>query len=1045
MRTAMRTLLVGGLGVILASAGAEAQRAARTPAEPQAVAATPDGLITPEDIRAWNSIRQNVLSNDGRWFAYVLGPSEGDATLVLRGTARDARETRIDVGEGGGSISISGDSKWLGYLVAPKRPPEGRGRGARGARGGGRDGAGADSTAGRAAPSNTNTFVLMNLDTGEKREFERIRRFSFNADTATWVVLQGYPAGRGGDDAPEAGAGGRGGRGGRGGGGGGGGGGADTDLLLYEIESGQLVNMGRVADYAFDASGAWLAYTMDAPDQVGNVVQLRDMRTGVVRPIESERVLYRHLAWVDSSRALSVVRGTVVAERRDTIFSIATFTGFGADGPSGRRLFDPAGRVDFPDGFKVSSQSAPRYADDMSVVFFDIRPANPAGGRADARGARIQPGAPGAGGTINQTGGRGGRGGAAGDTTELPSLILWHAQDPRLQSQQMVQEQQDRNVAYLASYRYDDDRFVRLEDDELRSVTVTSGDRYAYGTDTRAYQRVASYSGRNYQDVYRVDLRTGDRTLIMEKKPSGGLSASPDGRTLLYWGTDSHYWVLDLETDERRNITKGVSTSFVDTEDDHNSLYPPSTPSRGWTADGSAVVLYDNWDLWKVPVEPDAGPAVNLTGDGKKNQVRYQRIYNFDAAGGGGGGRGGRGGRGGGGGGSGIDLSEPLYVGTYGEWTKKEGLSRIDPGQPGAKSLFFEDARFSINKARDADVYTYTRQTFTEYPNHWVFEPGFQNGHRITDANPQMKDLDWSSGARLIDYRSDKGDRLQGALYLPADYEPGKKYPLLVTIYEKRSQNKNNFVSPSETRAPDATLFTNRGYAVLDPDIVYRVNDPGMSAVWSVIPAVQAAIATGIVDPERVGLWGHSWGGYQTAFLVTQTDIFKAAIAGAPLTDMVSMYSSVYWNTGGANQAIFESSQGRFKGNFIDHYDAYIRNSPAFFAHNVTTPLIIMHNDKDGAVDFNQGITYFNTLRQLEKQVILLEYVGENHGLSRRVNQLDYASRMTEWFDHYLKDAPAPDWILKGVPRVELEQHLRNRREAASRITTTQTTAAGGG
>jgi dipeptidyl aminopeptidase/acylaminoacyl peptidase len=283
-----------------------------------------------------------------------------------------------------------------------------------------------------------------------------------------------------------------------------------------------------------------------------------------------------------------------------------------------------------------------------------------------------------------------------------------------------------------------------------------------------------------------------------------------------------------------------------------------------------------------------------------------------------------------------------------------------------------------------------------------VFGSNFQNGHKVTDVNPQMKELAWSSGTRLVDYKSDKGDKLQGALYLPANYEPGKKYPMIVTIYEKRSQNKNGFSSPSETRAPDPVLFTSRGYVVYDPDIVYKINDPGMSAVWCVLPAVKAAIATGIVDADNIGLWGHSWGGYQTAFLVTQTNMFKAAIAGAPLTDMISMYSSVYWNTGGANQAIFESSQGRFKGNFIDNYDAYYRNSPAFFADKVTTPLIIMHNDKDGAVDFNQGITFFNTLRQLCKQVVLLEYVGENHGLAQAPNQRDYARRMTEWFDHYL-------------------------------------------
>ena len=251
---------------------------------------------------------------------------------------------------------------------------------------------------------------------------------------------------------------------------------------------------------------------------------------------------------------------------------------------------------------------------------------------------------------------------------------------------------------------------------------------------------------------------------------------------------------------------------------------------------------------------------------------------------------------------------------------------------------------------------------------------------------------------------------------------------MLVTIYEKRSQNRHLHAAPNETRAPNPTLFTSRGYVVYDPDIVYKLNDPGMSAVWSVVPAVKAAIATGIVDSANVGLWGHSWGGYQTAFLVTQTDIFKSAIAGAPLTDMVSMYSSIYWNTGSTNQSIFESSQGRFKGNFTDNYDAYIRNSPVFQAKNVKTPLVILHNDKDGAVDFNQGVTYYNTLRQLGKEVIMLEYAGENHGLTRPVNQKDYAVRMGEWFDHYLEGKAAPDWMKDGIPRLRMEEHLRERK-----------------
>ena len=1019
------------LVALLALAGSvSAQNAATTSGRP----------ITSTDVKNWNTIRQNVLSNDGKWFAHVVGPAEGDLTVVIRSTAAVASETRVPVGATGGSLQISGDSRWLGYLVTPNRAvAAAAGRGGRGGAAGGRGGAPADGVAQAADTTtrNASKLVLMNLASGEKKEFNGIRRFSFNTDVPTWMVMQA------GGGAPVGGAGGRGGPpdgapdliGGAGGSTTGG----AADLLLYNVTTGERQNMGKVGQYDFSDDGEWLAYTMDNSDQIGNALQVRNMATGAVKALDSEDVLYRHLAWTDSSRALAVMKGKVATTgTRDTVFSLVVFRGIGPSGAASSMSFNPAMRTDFPAGWKLASDRAPRYSADMTMAFFGIREGvKPAARVADAGGRGganplVQAGAPGAGGTINQTAAGRGASGTAADS--VASLILWHAKDARLQSQQMVQEAADRAFNYTAEYRFADNKFVRLSDETLKNVVVTANDKFAYGIDNTPYQQAASYSGRNYNDFYTVDLKTGARKLLWKKRSVGIGAASPDGSKALMWGTDGHYWVLDLVTLDSVNITKAVPTSFVNAEDDHNNIMPLAIPARGWSKDGSSVLLSDNWDIWRVPVSAGAR-AINLTGDGKRAQVRYRQFYNWgDEASVAAAGRGGRGGGGGRGGApsalAGVDLSKPLFIGTYGEWTKKEGVSRVDPAQPGAKSILFEDARFGITKARDAETFAFSRQTFTEFPNYWVSGPDFKNARQLTDANPQVKELAWSSGTRLINYTSDKGDKLQGALYLPANYEPGKKYPLLVTIYEKRSQNKNGFVNPSETQTPSARMYTSRGYAVLDPDIVYKLNDPGMSAVWCVVPAVKAAIATGMIDADNVGLWGHSWGGYQTAFLVTQTNIFKSAIAGAALTDMVSMYSSVYWNSGGTNQAIFESSQGRFKGNFIDNYAAYIRNSPAFHANKQTTPLILLHNDKDGAVDFNQGITHFNTLRQLGKDVILLEYVGENHGLARPVNQKDYAVRQAEWFDHYLQGKPAPEWMVNGIPRLQMADHLASRKDS---------------
>jgi dipeptidyl aminopeptidase/acylaminoacyl peptidase len=221
-------------------------------------------------------------------------------------------------------------------------------------------------------------------------------------------------------------------------------------------------------------------------------------------------------------------------------------------------------------------------------------------------------------------------------------------------------------------------------------------------------------------------------------------------------------------------------------------------------------------------------------------------------------------------------------------------------------------------------------------------------------------------------------------------------------------------------------MYTSNGYAVFIPDIVYRFNDPGMSAVWCVLPAVKAAIATGVLDPSNIGIHGHSWGGYQTSFLITQTPMFKAAAAGAPLTDMISMYNLIYWNSGGANGSIFEASQGRLEAPW-DNWDAYNRNSPIYHVKKVQTPLLLLHNDKDGAVDFTQGIEYFNALRRLKKPVVLIQYKGENHGLAKMPNRKDYSVRMMEFFDHHLKGSQAPEWWSKGVPKLELDEHLEDK------------------
>jgi dipeptidyl aminopeptidase/acylaminoacyl peptidase len=259
---------------------------------------------------------------------------------------------------------------------------------------------------------------------------------------------------------------------------------------------------------------------------------------------------------------------------------------------------------------------------------------------------------------------------------------------------------------------------------------------------------------------------------------------------------------------------------------------------------------------------------------------------------------------------------------------------------------------------------------------------------------------------------------------------------MIVYIYEITSNTLHNYVEPSERSAYNPTVWTQDGYFVFRPDIVYRDREPGMSAVDALVPAVEKVVSMGLVDKDRVGLVGHSWGGYQTAFAPTQTNIFAAAVAGAPLTELMSMYLSIYWNSGGTDARIFEISQGRMEVPPWEDVEAYMRNSPVFNIMKLETPMLVTFGDKDGAVDWHQGIVMYNAARRENKNLVMLVYEGENHGLAKRPNQIDYHRRVNEWFAHYLKGQPAPEWITKGVPFLQ--------KDKKKTVTTTDSGAGGG-
>ena len=824
------------------------------------------------DILAWKRIQTPVVSNDGEWLAYRVSPAEGDGEVVIR-NLKSGKETRFPIGDpsaaapapdaggppagaiaaGGGQLAIAGNSRWAAFQSWPNTKD-------------------AKKLKKDRKPIQTKV-VLVELATGKKTEFDKTRRFAFSGEKATALALQRYPAEAAGPAAA--------GSSGAGAGGAAGGAAADrpsgSDLLLYNLESGSELNLGNVSEFAFDKKGDWLACLIDARDKAGNGVLLRNMATGTLESLDHAEAVYKGLSWTEKGDGLATVRGVDDKGFEDKLYSVVAFKGFGSGGAPGKFVFDPKTDKSFPAGMTVSPVRNASWREDLGAVTFGIREVKakktpPAGGGEGE--PKITVSAPGA-------------GDAAGE--DKVDLVLWHWKDSRLQSQQAVQENQDKNFSYLSVWRPGDGKFVRLADDSVRTVTFAADSKVALGTDVREYELMGNLDGRRFEDVYVVDPATGERKLAL-RKARYFRGASPDGGQLLFYD-EGAYYTYDTATGKQTEITKGIATTFIDADNDVNVNKPP-TPSLGWSKDGQSVLLSDGWDIWKVAAK--GGAAVNLTGNGKKDKIRYRQRFRLDPEE------------------KGIDLEQPIYVSAYGEWTKKGGIGMVEPGKAGVRMLQWGDARYAtLLKAKNADTYLYTRETVKESPDFYVSGKLLENGQKVTDANPQQKDFLWTSGVRLVDYTSTRGEKLQAALYLPANYDPAKKYPAMVEIYEKMSQNANTYPQPSYNGFSIAA-YTSNGYAVIEPDIVYKVNDPGVSAVACVVPAVKAAVATGVVDAARVGIHGHSWGGYQTAFLVTQTDVFHAAVAGAPLTDMVSMYSLIYRNTGGTNQAIFESSQGRF-------------------------------------------------------------------------------------------------------------------------------------
>ncbi len=768
---------------------------------------------------------------------------------------------------------------------------------------------------------------LLELSTGKERIFDNISSFAFTRD-ASHIIMSGYP-----DEKSKT-----------------------RNLFIYNLKTGTIKNIGNISEYSVNKPGNRLVYIVNAEDKKGNGVEMMNLADYSISFIDNDTATYRNLVWEREGGSfvfLKAFSDTGFVEENHILFAVRN-----ALAKPEITRYNPSSEKGFPEKMRISENFKPVIAKDQKTLYFGVFDW-----------------------TVKEKKGK-----KDEDEEKLPGVDIWHWKDDPVQPRQKNTYERDKNFTYLYAWTPDQDKIIKITDDDMREATPTGDGHFALATDEKPYQPAFRES---FADYYTVNSLTGEKKLFLTKAIHV-YGSSPEGKYVLYFN-DNSWWVYDIYKEKHTNLTEDIPSVFWNTRDDRPSDIKPPFGNGVWLKEDKAVLLYDEFDVWKVPM--DGSEPVRLTNGRESNTifriVRLSTEYPY------------------------LDPADNLYFSAFGDLDKKMGYYRLTAKNRFEKLLYDNKAISGLKKAEKSDFFLYTSETYSSSPNLYRTDASFARGTKISDINPQQAKFAWGK-SELVNFKNQDGKPLQGALFYPADYEPGKKYPMIVYIYEIRSDLLNRYVIPSPRSPYNTSNYTNQGYFVFQPDIVYKTNHPGESAVECVIPAVEEVFKTGMIDEKRVGIMGHSWGAYQTSFIITQTDIFAAAVAGAPLIDMISMYNEIYWNSGTPNQNIFEISQARLREPWWVIMQDYMDNSPMFQAQNIKTPLLVTFGNSDGAVDWHQGIEMYTTMRRMEKPYIMLVYDGENHHLSKKENQLDYTKRVNEFFNYHLKDDGPPDWIKSG-------------------------------
>jgi dipeptidyl aminopeptidase/acylaminoacyl peptidase len=919
----------------------------------------PKKALTYKDMMQFMHIKDPVISEDGAFIAYGLQPDRGDGEARIHST----KNGDVFTIERGRAPKISKNSRWAAVIISAravdmekaeeKRPKQG--------------------------------MIVLDTRTGETFPYEKVQKFSFS-DDSRWLAIHFFKEDEKSDDEGKKGTKQKSEEGKRekgkkeetlG-----------SAMILRDLDVRKDLTIPHVLSCAFDSASQHLAYSVAGPEGKDNGLYLIHLEDNELsrKPIQQKsKALYTNLSWMKEGSQLAFLEGKDDKMSKGLAHSLWIWDG------TSQEARQAVTSEHIPESWLLPEKNDLNWSEDGKRLYFGFRPEEFHPEKEE------EP----------QKEGESAEGKSEVDLFDYDQILkkrevdVWHWNDPLIVTNQKKMWPRIKDLAYLVVYHLDEDRVVQLADREMPFVQRSENPDFALGTSNIPYRKEITWYG-ELQDVYVVSLQDGYRKRVVERidgdfsrsRRERNLSLSPNGRYVVYY-KEKHWFLYDGKTGLAQNLTKDLDVPFFD--EDHD--YPQPAPGygiAGWVEDDKAILIYDKYDIWMF--DTATGDAVNVThGSGRETHMtfrvirvdRKQRFYTE---------------------------SEHLLLSAYHNLDKHHGFYTCRLGQPGVKALLDEAKKFSFKaKAKNTDTILYTRESYTEYPDLWVSDSKFKSIKKITEANPQIENFAWGK-AELVEWRSVDGIPLQGVLIKPGNYEPGKRYPVVVYFYRFFSQRLHEFNEVVINHRPCFPLYASNGYAVFLPDVRFDIGQPGYSATKCLVPGVQKLVDMGVADPDAIGLHGHSWSGYQTAFVITQTDIFACAVAGAPVSNMTSAYSGIRWESGLARQMQYEQQQSRIGGSLWEFPERYVENSPVFFADRINTPLLIQFGDQDGAVPWYQGIELYLAMRRLEKDCVFLQYREEPHHLKKYPNKLDYTIKMMEYFDHYLKGKPAPDWITKGVP-----------------------------